>query len=113
MTNLKTSEYTDYDLIINNKSDPILKLTVKYRNHLRILAIAKVCKKSQNFPFLFSLVQRKNLSKEIQNLDINKVAQESDIPCRAIKENSNISGDFLLSSLNDAIKYCYFPIALK
>ena len=45
--------------------------------------------------------------------NINKVAQESDIPSRIIKENSNIVDDFLLSSFHNAIQNLYFPTALK
>ena len=49
---------------------------------------------------------------EIQRLK-KKAAQESDIPFRIIKENSEIFGDYLLSSFNDTIDKCYFPTALK
>ena len=49
---------------------------------------------------------------EIQRLK-KRAAQESDIPFRIIKENSEIFGDYLLSSFNDTIDKCYFPTALK
>ena len=41
------------------------------------------------------------------------MAQESDIPSRIIKENSDIFGEYLLSSFNDAIDKSYFPTVLK
>ena len=44
---------------------------------------------------------------------MKKVAQESDIPSRIIKENSDIFGKFLLSGFDDAIKKSYFPTVLK
>ena len=50
---------------------------------------------------------------EIQRLDIKKAAQETDIPSRIIKENSDIFGEYVLSSFNDAIDKSYFPTALK
>ena len=37
------------------------------------------------------------------------MAQESDIPFRIIKENSDIFGDYLFSSFTDAIDKSYFP----
>ena len=36
------------------------------------------------------------------------MSQESDIPFRIIKENSDIFGDYLFSSFNDAIDKSYF-----
>ena len=42
-----------------------------------------------------------------------RAAQVSDIPSIIIKENSDIFGDYLLSSFNDAIDKSYFPTALK
>ena len=84
VTNLKTSQYTDYDPIGNNISNPILKVIVRYRNH----------------PGIFTL-------------DIKKATQESDISSRIINENSELFGEYLLFSFNDAIDKSYFPTALK
>ena len=50
---------------------------------------------------------------EIQRLGIKKAAQESDIPSRIIKENSDTFGEYLLSSFNDTIDKSYFPTALN
>ena len=44
--NLKTPEYkTDNDSLLENVSDPIFKVILKYRNHLSIFIIGEVCKK--------------------------------------------------------------------
>ena len=51
VTNLIIPEYTDYDHSVNNISDTILHLIVKYKNHPSILTTGEVCKKSQDFPF--------------------------------------------------------------
>ena len=63
VTNLKIPEYflkyADYDPIVNNISDPILKVIVRYRNHPSILTIGEVCKKLHKFSFLFSQVGKK------------------------------------------------------
>ena len=42
-----------------------------------------------------------------------KAALESDISSRIVKENSDIFGDVLLSSFNDALDKSRFPTALK
>ena len=113
VTNLKIPEYADYDPIANNISDSILKVIVRYRNHPSILTIEEVCKKSHKFSFSFSQVGKKDILEGMQRLDIKKAAQESDILSRIIKENSDIFGQYLLSSFNDAIDKSYFPTALK
>ena len=113
VTYLKIPEDADYDPIANNISDPILKVIVRYRNHPSILTIEEVCKKSRKFSFSFSQVGKKDILEEILRLDIKKAAQESDIPSRYIKENSDIFGEYLLSSFNDAIDKSCFPTALK
>ena len=76
VTNLKIPEYADYDPIVNNISDPILKIIVRYKNHPRILTIVKVCKKSQKVSFSFSQVGKKNILEELQRLCINKAADD-------------------------------------
>ena len=113
VTNLKISQYTDYDPIGNNISNPILKVIVRYRNHPGIFNIGEVCRKSHKFSFSFSQVGKRDILEEIQRLDIKKVTQESDISSRIINENSELFGEYLLSSFNDAIDKCYFPTALK
>ena len=49
---------------------------------------------------------------EIQKLK-KEAAQESDIPFKINKENSDIFDDYLLPNFNDAIDKSYFPAALK
>ena len=41
------------------------------------------------------------------------MAQESDIPSRIIKENSDVFVEYLLSGFNGVIDKSYFPTALK
>ena len=55
---------------------------------------------------------KKYILEGIQNLK-KRATQASDIPFKIIKENSDIFGDYLLSSFNDAIDKSYFPTALK
>ena len=110
VTNLKIPEYADYDPIVNNISDPILKIIVRYKNPPRILTIVKVCKKSQKFSFSFSQVGKKKIFRGATEI-VHK--QSGWGPSRIIKEVSDIFGECLLSSFNDAIDQSYFPAALK
>ena len=51
----------------------------------------------------FKNVQKEEILKELNNLNINKATQNTDIPTKIIKENSDILGDFIFSNLN-----CFF-----
>lgn len=80
-------------------------LRLGYRNHPSILFIGEACHKVTKFSlFLFTSRERADILKLVQNLDINNANQESDIFSRVIKENSDMFGDFLLSSFIDTIK---------
>ena len=43
----------------------------------------------------------------------NKATQNTDIPTKLIKENSDIFADFIFENLNDSISQSVFPSALK
>ena len=48
---------------------------------------------------------------ELNNLNINKATQNTDIPTKIIKENSDIFGDFIFSNLNCCINTSsYLPL---
>ena len=88
-----------------NVSDSILKVILKYRNHLSILTIGEVCKnKSNKQPlFSFSEVTRDEILKEILSLDTTKACQDTDIPTKILKENADIFSDFLFAYYNTSI----------
>ena len=50
--------------------------------------------------------------KEINNLKTNKATQNTDIPTKLIKENSEIFADFTFENLNDCIAKSLFPSSL-
>ena len=101
VTNIKISEYTDYDAIANSISDPILKVIVRYKNHPSILTKGEVCKKSHKFSFSFSLVG--NILEKIQRLDIKKRLKNQVFPLELSKKTQTFI-ECLLSSFNDAIE---------
>ena len=51
--------------------------------------------------------------KKILTLNNKKASQNSDIPTKIIKENSDIFGKVLCSFINDSIKSFTFPSCLK
>ena len=91
VTNLKIPEYTDYDPIANNISDPILKVIVRYRNRPSILTLEEVCEKSHKFSFSFSQVGKKDILEEIQRLDIKKRLRNQIFPPELLKKTQTYS----------------------
>ena len=91
--NLDIQHYNMDDPIFENINDPLLKAIVRYRNHLSIAAIKKYCNSKSHFSF--KNVQKEEILKELNNLNINKATQNTDIPTKIMKENSDIFGDFI------------------
>ena len=85
-----------------------MKAIVKYRLHPSIIPI-----KEKSFSFSFSLVERDEIIKEINNLKTNKATQSTDIPTELIKENSDIFGDFIFENFNNSVFYLNFPSPMK
>ena len=86
-----------------------MKAIIKYRLHPSIIAIKEKCILS--FSFSFSQVERDKIVKEINNLKTNKATQNTDIPTKLIKENSDIFGIFfLLKTLTTAFSTRFVQI---
>ena len=98
-------------LSVKKINDPLLKRFIRYRNHLSIAAIKK-CLNSKSH-FSFKNVQKEEILKELNNLNINKATQNTDIPTKIIKENFDIFGDFIFSNLNCCINTCSYPSLLE
>ena len=99
------------DPICENINDPLLKAIVRYRNHPSIVAIKKFCNSKSHFSF--KNVQKEEILKELNNLNINKATQNNDILTKIIKENCSIFGDFIFSNLNCCINTSSYPSLLK
>ena len=80
ITNLGIPQYIEGEPVSQNIDDPLIKAIVKYRLHPSIIAIKEKCVSS--FSFSFSLVERDEIVKEINNLKINKATQSTDIPTK-------------------------------
>ena len=59
------------------------------------------------------MFKRKKILVELNNLNINKATQNTDIATKIIKENSDIFGDFIFSNLNCCINTSLYPSLLK
>ena len=90
---LDIQQYNVDDPFFENINDPLLEANVKYRNHPSIVAIKTFCNSKSHFSF--KNLQKEEIFKELNNLNINKATQNTDIPTKIIKENSEIFGDFI------------------
>ena len=99
------------DPICENINDPLLKAIVRYRNHPRIVATKKFCNSKSHFSF--KNVQKEEILKELNNLNINEATQNTHTPTTRIKENSDIFGDFIFSDLNCCINTSSYSSLLK
>ena len=109
VSNLKIAEYINSDPISDNINDPVIKSSVKYRNHPSILKIGEPCNRKQCFLFFFSHVDKE----EILSSDSTNVSQDTEIPTKIIKDNADIFSDFLLSGFNNSITASIFQSSLK
>ena len=108
--NLDISRYSN-EPFVNCIKDPTLKAIVKYRKHPSIIAIRNKYKNKNRFSFIET--DKKEIEKEILNLDANKASQNSDIPIKILKENVDIFSDFVCNSFASSINMSRFPENLK
>ena len=109
--NLVIPKYSEYDPSIDRVENRTIRAILKYRNHASILAIRE--RKKAQINFCFKEVSFEKIQKEILNLNKKKASQNSVIPTKIIKENSDIFGKVLCSFINDSIKSFTFPSCLK
>ena len=72
---------------IDHIEDPIVTSIEQYKNHPSIVAIKS---KRTNKCFKFNTISKTKTEKEILNHDSSKACQDSDIPTKVIKSDSNI-----------------------
>ena len=68
---------------------------MKYRNHPSIFTIGEVRKERSTGPLSFSEVCKQEILKYILNFDTSNPYQDTDVPTRDIKKNSDIFAEFL------------------
>ena len=107
--NMKIPQYKEQYPISASISDPVMRAIVKYRAHPSIIAIEENSNSSTRFSFSFA--DKEDILKEIKNFKANKATQNTDIPTKLIKENSDIFADFIFENLNDSISQSVVPSA--
>ena len=94
----------------NETEDTVISAIERYKNHPSILAISA---KSNKFIFTFRDVTFEEIENELTKLDLQKASQDTDIPTKIIKQNSDIIGHFIYRNFNNAIACSVFPVNLK
>ena len=107
---LNIPKYEDLSVNSANSEDPLEDLITKYKDHPSIGAILD---KSPNTLFLLKTISKKDMEKEILNLNVTKASQNSDIPTKIILKNSDIFSDILFKEFNKSLETCKFPSCLK
>ena len=95
----------------NSFLDPVEKAIRKFSGHPSIKAIKN--KFGNNLCFSFQEVRLKDVRNEIDSLDPKKACQQSDIPTKLLKSNSDIFSNFITCDINSCIEKGYFPNHLK
>ena len=110
--NVKNLNIINEDILSDTKGidDPVLIAIEKYKKHPTIRAIKDI---SKNNTFSFQKVSYEEALKEIQKLDATKACQDTDVPTKIIKSNSDIFGEFIYQNFNDAIENDMFPKILE
>ena len=88
-----------------------LKTIVKWRNHPNILATTS---EDENTPKRsFNFISKEHVLEEIQMLDSSKAIQESDIPVKLIKENSDLFAEIICKYFSESLEKSKFPDCWK
>ena len=111
--NLKilTNHNYDTDFLLTN--DQVANALNKFRNHPNIIMIKNKRKNDQCFssaPVTYVDILKK---KNNNNLDIAKTFQQSDIPTKIVKQNSDYFTGYFCGNINQCISKSMFPPDLK
>ena len=109
--NLKISTNHNYDTDFIVSNDQVTNALNKFRNHPAIVMIKSKRKIGQCFSF--APVTYDDKLKKINNLDTDKASQQSDIPTKILKQNSNYFARYFCGNINQCIFKSMFPPDLK
>ena len=103
-------KYEDLSVNSVNSENALENQVIKYKNHPSTRAVLD---RSPNTSFSLKTVSKKDIEKEILNLNVEKASQDSDINTKVIKKNSDIFSDKLFKEFNKSLEICRFPSYLK
>ena len=107
---LKISDFHGAVPLADNISHPIFTAILKYANHPSTIAIKDL---NHTLLFSFSNVSAADVKKEIRKLDPRKATENTDIPVRILKQNSDIFGNYICDFFNECVDKGVFPSILK
>ena len=109
--NLKISTDHGYDNDFIATDDQVTNAVNKFRNHSSIIMIKN--KKKNNQSFSFGPVTYDDVLKIVNTLVTAKASQQSDIPTKILKQNSNYFAEYFYANINQCISKSIFPSDLK
>ena len=103
---LKIPDFHGAAPLADNISHPIFRVILKYANHPGLIAIKDLSNTSK---FSFSNVSVADLRKLVPR----KATQNTNIPVRILKQNSDIFGNYICDFFNESVDKGVFPSILK
>ena len=97
--NILTNHNYDTDFLLTN--DQIANALKKFRNHPSVIMIKNKRKTGQCFSF--GPVTYVDVLKKNNNLDTAKTFQQSDIPTKIVKQNSDYFAGYFCGNINQCI----------
>ena len=110
VSNLNIPPFVGPSVEIDHIEDPILRIIEQYKNHPSAVTINE---KKLNKQFSFEYIPKSDIKKEILNLGVSKVSQDSDIPIKIIKVNADIFAEVLYNVFNRSLEVGEFPSGMK
>ena len=90
---------------------PTLNAIMKYKNHPSMDVIKKISHGLSSF--YFSRFDKKTVLNEIKKLKLSKAVQDSDIPVKILKENSDFFAEYIYLRFNEAVDSSKFADFFK
>ena len=86
---------------------------ITYKNHPSIKVINDKMEKLGKLIFGFKFTSHEETEKEVNNFQIKKTSQKSNIPLKIIKKNVDIISYFLYRNFNNSLSCATFPTSMK
>ena len=112
VSNLKIEGYSNCDPLANNIRDPVFKCIEIWEPSQHTCYWRSLQQKPKT-SFSFSKIQRDEILSDILRLETSKACQDTDIPKKIAKKNSDIFANVLFSNFNDSIEKSNLPSILK
>ena len=109
--NLKISMENNFDKEFVKTENPVLSVVNKYKNHPSVIMIKEKIKPIEKFYFF--PVQYDDVLRKIRYLDPSKSSQQTDIPTKILKYNSEHFAGYFHENINFCFESSCLPSDLK